>query len=57
MNNVKALPATARTDFIDRLRVVLKALVIVHHTAITYGAAAAGSIGKAPTGELRAAWC
>ena len=26
-----------RTDFIDRLRVVLTALVIVHHTAITYG--------------------
>lgn len=26
-----------RTDFIDRLRVVLTALVIVHHAAITYG--------------------
>lgn len=26
-----------RTDFIDRLRVVLTALVIAHHTAITYG--------------------
>lgn len=28
-----------RTYFIDRLRVVLTALVIVHHTAITYGGA------------------
>ena len=28
---------SARTDFIDRLRVVLTALVILHHTAITYG--------------------
>ncbi len=28
-----------RTFFIDRLRVVLTALVIVHHTAITYGGA------------------
>ncbi len=27
----------ARTHFIDRLRVVLTAWVIVHHTAITYG--------------------
>lgn len=26
-----------RTDFIDRLRVVLTVLVILHHTAITYG--------------------
>jgi len=34
-------PASAgqnsRTDFIDRLRVVLTALVVAHHTAITYG--------------------
>jgi peptidoglycan/LPS O-acetylase OafA/YrhL len=29
--------ATGRTFFIDRLRVVLTALVILHHTAITYG--------------------
>lgn len=28
-----------RTYFIDRLRVVLTALVVVHHTAITYGGA------------------
>jgi glucan biosynthesis protein C len=28
---------TGRTFFIDRLRVVLTALVILHHTAITYG--------------------
>jgi peptidoglycan/LPS O-acetylase OafA/YrhL len=28
---------TTRTFFIDRLRVVLTALVILHHTAITYG--------------------
>lgn len=28
----------ARADFIDRLRVVLTALVIAHHAAITYGA-------------------
>lgn len=28
---------SGRTDFIDRLRVVLTALVIAHHTAITYG--------------------
>ncbi len=27
----------SRTNFIDRLRVVLTALVIAHHTAITYG--------------------
>jgi surface polysaccharide O-acyltransferase-like enzyme len=29
--------ANGRTYFIDRLRVVLTALVILHHTAITYG--------------------
>jgi peptidoglycan/LPS O-acetylase OafA/YrhL len=29
--------ASGRTFFIDRLRVVLTALVILHHTAITYG--------------------
>jgi fucose 4-O-acetylase-like acetyltransferase len=28
---------TGRTFFVDRLRVVLTALVILHHTAITYG--------------------
>lgn len=31
------MSATERTDFIDRLRVVLTMLVILHHTAITYG--------------------
>lgn len=30
-------PEAARTDFIDRLRVVLTALVVAHHGAITYG--------------------
>lgn len=29
--------AASRTDFIDRLRVVLTVLVVLHHTAITYG--------------------
>jgi fucose 4-O-acetylase-like acetyltransferase len=29
--------STGRSDFIDRLRVVLTALVILHHTAIAYG--------------------
>lgn len=29
--------STGRTFFIDRLRVVLSALVILHHTAITCG--------------------
>ncbi len=32
------LAATPRAYFIDRLRVVLTALVIAHHSAITYGA-------------------
>lgn len=32
------LSARPRTQFIDRLRVILTALVILHHTAITYGA-------------------
>jgi hypothetical protein len=31
------MAAAQRTDFIDRLRVVLTVLVILHHTAITYG--------------------
>jgi hypothetical protein len=31
------MAAAERTDFIDRLRVVLTVLVILHHTAITYG--------------------
>jgi len=31
-------PEAVRTDFIDRLRVVLTALVVAHHGAITYGA-------------------
>jgi Acyltransferase family len=38
MNSAEAKPAGSRTDFIDRLRVVLTALVIAHHAAITYGA-------------------
>lgn len=38
MNDALAPAAPARTDFIDRLRVVLTALVVVHHAAITYGA-------------------
>lgn len=29
---------TSRTDFLDRIRVLLTALVILHHTAIMYGA-------------------
>ena len=33
----KPMP-TSRTDFLDRIRVLLTALVILHHTAITYGA-------------------
>ena len=32
------MDTSQRTDFIDRLRVVLTVLVIVHHAAITYGA-------------------
>jgi surface polysaccharide O-acyltransferase-like enzyme len=31
------MAATERTDFIDRLRVMLTVLVILHHAAITYG--------------------
>jgi hypothetical protein len=38
MNSTAVEPLATRTDFIDRLRVVLTALVVVHHTAITYGA-------------------
>ncbi len=37
MNQLAATDAHPRTDFIDRLRVVLTVLVIVHHAAITYG--------------------
>ncbi len=37
MGNREATDLRPRTDFIDRLRVVLTALVIVHHAAITYG--------------------
>jgi fucose 4-O-acetylase-like acetyltransferase len=37
MGNLEATVVRPRTDFIDRLRVVLTALVIVHHAAITYG--------------------
>ncbi len=54
--------AAARTFFIDRLRVVLTVLVVVHHTAITYG----GSGGwfyrevtdaAAPTSQLLTMLC
>lgn len=37
MGNSETATVRPRTDFIDRLRVVLTALVIVHHAAITYG--------------------
>ncbi len=37
MSTLERLGESGRTDFIDRLRVVLTALVITHHTAITYG--------------------
>jgi len=37
MGHLEADVVRPRTDFIDRLRVVLTALVIVHHAAITYG--------------------
>jgi fucose 4-O-acetylase-like acetyltransferase len=37
MGNFQAAAQRPRTDFIDRLRVVLTVLVIVHHAAITYG--------------------
>lgn len=37
MGNSDSDAVRPRTDFIDRLRVVLTALVIAHHAAITYG--------------------
>lgn len=37
MSTAATAGRNSRTDFIDRLRVVLTALVIAHHTAITYG--------------------
>lgn len=37
MGNYETASPRPRTDFIDRLRVVLTVLVIVHHAAITYG--------------------
>jgi len=37
VSTVETYGPGGRTDFIDRLRVVLTALVIAHHTAITYG--------------------
>lgn len=37
MGNTETAALRPRTDFIDRLRVVLTVLVIVHHAAITYG--------------------
>ena len=38
-----------RTHFLDRLRVVLTALVIVHHTAITYGGSGGWFYREVPT--------
>lgn len=37
MSTLETAAQSGRTDFIDRLRVVLTALVIAHHTAISYG--------------------
>ena len=37
MSTLETAVQSGRTDFIDRLRVVLTALVIAHHTAISYG--------------------
>lgn len=37
MSTAPTAGQNGRTDFIDRLRVVLTALVIAHHTAIAYG--------------------
>jgi fucose 4-O-acetylase-like acetyltransferase len=51
-----------RTDFIDRLRVVLTALVILHHTAITYGGSGDWFYrevrdGRTPTSLLLTVFC
>jgi len=40
--------APARDLYIDRLRSVMTALVILHHTAITYGAAGSRGLGQRP---------
>ena len=55
------MPA-ARTYFIDRLRVVLTALVIMHHTAITYGGSGSWFYrevhdGGTPTSLLLTVFC
>lgn len=54
--------ATGRTFFIDRLRVVLTALVILHHTAITYGGSGGWfyrevTDGGTPTSLLLTVFC
>jgi hypothetical protein len=54
--------ASGRTYFIDRLRVVLTALVILHHTAITYGGSGGWfyrevSDGGTPTSLLLTVFC
>lgn len=54
--------ASERTFFIDRLRVVLTALVILHHTAITYGGSGGWfyrevSDGGTPTSLLLTVFC
>ncbi len=54
--------ANVRTYFIDRLRVVLTALVVLHHTAITYGGSGSWfyrevSDGGTPTSLLLTAFC
>jgi hypothetical protein len=52
----------ARTYFIDRLRVVLTVLVILHHTAITYGGSGGWFYrevhdGSTPTSLLLTVFC
>jgi hypothetical protein len=54
--------APSRTYFIDRLRVVLTALVILHHTAITYGGSGGWfyrevTDGGTPTSLLLTVFC
>jgi fucose 4-O-acetylase-like acetyltransferase len=53
---------TGRTFFIDRLRVVLTALVVLHHTAITYGGSGSWfyrevSDGGTPASMLLTVFC
>ncbi|HYE48926.1 MAG TPA: acyltransferase family protein [Azospirillaceae bacterium] len=48
--------STARTYFLDRIRVLLTVLVVAHHTAITYGASGSWffkeEVPGGPTGDL-----